>query len=202
MAKLTVKQREICEYVRIFTKEKGYPPTVREIGAYLGLKSPSTVYFHLRKLRDSGIVHVTEGKTRSLILVEDQNIGLIPILNRVSAEGLTLTDETVEGYLRYDTELPPGICFAFRVEEDAMRDVGILPGDLAVVHYAREPESNDFVTVLLQGKPCIRRYEEREGAKEPWLLAANPSYEQLPFSAATPIGTVMGIVRRYDGQER
>ncbi len=200
MAKLTVKQKEICEYVRIFTKEQGYPPTVREIGAYLGLKSPSTVYFHLRKLRDSGIVHVTEGKTRSLILIEDQNIGLIPIVSHPDLDGLVLTEDKVEGYLRYDTDLPPGSCFAFRLEEDVMRRDGILRGDMVVVHYAKEPDQHDFVTVMIDGKLCVRRYEERKNAREPALLTADGDETYFSFPGVAPIGTVIGMVRQYKSE--
>jgi len=71
MQKLTPKQRALCEFVRSYTKERGYPPTIREIGTHLGLRSPSTVSFHLKKLREAGVLSLEEGKTRSITLAQD-----------------------------------------------------------------------------------------------------------------------------------
>ena len=73
MAKLTPKQQKIYDYIQTFTAEHGYPPSVREIGAALGLKSPSTVHFHIKGLEEAGVLVKAEGKTRAITLADRHN---------------------------------------------------------------------------------------------------------------------------------
>ena len=101
MDRLTPKQQALCDFLRQFTQERGYPPTVREIGEHLGLRSTSSVHFHLKKLLDAGIVYMEPGKTRSITLVEEAlpPEGQIPLLGNVAAGSPILAEECIEEYI-------------------------------------------------------------------------------------------------------
>ena len=113
MAKLTAKQQQIYDYILSFTNQHGYPPSVREIGAAVGLKSPSTVHFHMKGLEEAGVIVKAEGKTRAISLPgasmgpvaeeEDPHANQIPILGNVAAGSPILAQECIEDYLTFDT---------------------------------------------------------------------------------------------------
>ncbi|MEG1579380.1 MAG: transcriptional repressor LexA, partial [Oscillospiraceae bacterium] len=137
MNELTAKQREIYDYIILFTDEHGYPPSVREIGLAVNLKSPSTVHFHLKGLERAGAIAKDAGKTRAITVVAHGDGGrrnLIPIAGNVAAGSPILAEQNIEDYLTFDTGGLTGEHFALRVRGESMLGVGILPGDLVVVH--------------------------------------------------------------------
>ena len=139
--RLTPKQNQIYDYILAFTQERGYPPSVREIAEAVHLKSPSTVHFHLKAMEAAGVIHRGVGKTRSITLVTPEprnHVQKIPILREVTAD---LSDFTGENLL-FDTGDAPQFHFAVRMERDALRYAGILPGDLVVVRQ-QEPQKGE-----------------------------------------------------------
>src|SRR5699024_12164869 len=113
MGNLTPKQQRIYDFIQAFAAQHGYPPSVREIGAAVGLKSPSTVHFHLKGLEEAGILVKAEGKTRAITLagaarpVAEEEHGerdRVPVLGNVAAGSPILAEECVEDYLTFDTE--------------------------------------------------------------------------------------------------
>ena len=108
MEKLTAKQQKIYDYIQTFSAEHGYPPSVREIGAAVGLKSPSTVHFHLKGLEEAGVIIKAEGKTRAITLSgtgrpvaeeQDPHADQIPVVGSVAAGSPILAEECIEDYL-------------------------------------------------------------------------------------------------------
>ena len=205
MAKLTRKQQEIYDYILSFTNEHGYPPSVREIGAAVGLKSPSTVHFHMKGLEEAGVIVKAEGKTRAISLPgaplgpvaeeTDPHANQIPIVGNVAAGSPILAQECIEDYLTFDTQGLSGEHFALKVRGESMLNAGILPGDLVVVHRQQEARSGDIVVALFEDEATVKTYQRRDG--HIWLLPENPDYEPIDGTYAEIIGKVVAVVRRY-----
>lgn len=200
MQKLTPKQQALCEFVRSYTKEQGYPPTIREIGAHLGLRSPSTVSFHLKKLREAGVLSLEEGKTRSITLAEDAlppqlQEGQVPLVGSVAAGSPILAEECIEDYIAFDTGSHPEDFFALRVRGESMLGAGILPGDLVVVRIQPDANSGEIVVALFQDEATVKTLSKQNG--EVWLLPENPDYQPIDGREARILGRVVGLVRHF-----
>ena len=125
MGNLTPKQQRIYDFIQAFAAQHGYPPSVREIGAAVGLKSPSTVHFHLKGLEEAGMIVKAEGKTRAITLASpagravgeemDPRANQIPVVGNVAAGSPILAEECIEDYLTFDTQGKAGEFFALKV---------------------------------------------------------------------------------------
>ena len=204
MGSLTPKQQRIYDFIQDFSSQHGYAPSVREIGAAVGLKSPSTVHFHLKGLEEAGMITKAEGKTRSISLTgasgrpadeavprEDQ----VPILGNVAAGSPILAEDCIEDYLTFDTQGESGEYFALRVRGESMLGAGILPGDLVVVHRQPEAHSGEIVVALFEDEATVKTLRRREG--KTWLMPANDDYDPIDGTHAQIVGKVVAVVRRY-----
>ena len=205
MANLTRKQQQIYDFILEFTSAHGYPPSVREIGTAVGLKSPSTVHFHLKGLEEAGVIVKAEGKTRAISLPgaplgpvaeeEDPHADQIPVVGNVAAGSPILAQECIEDYLTFDTQGLSGEHFALRVRGESMLNAGILPDDLVVVHRQQEVRNGEIVVALFEDEATVKTYQNRDG--HVWLLPENPEYEPIDGAEAQIIGKVVAVVRRY-----
>ena len=205
MGTLTAKQQRIYDFIQAFTAQHGHPPSVREIGAAVGLKSPSTVHFHLKGLEEAGMIIKAEGKTRAITLASsggrsvpeeaDPHPNQIPVLGNVAAGSPILAEECIEDYLTFDTQGKAGEYFALKVRGESMLGAGILPGDLVVVHRQSEAHSGEIVVALFEDEATVKTLRRREGTT--WLMPANDSYEPIDGTHAQIIGKVVAVVRRY-----
>lgn len=202
MAKLTAKQQQIYDYILAFLSQHGYPPSVREIGAAVGLKSPSTVHFHLKGLEEAGVIVKTEGKTRAITLTHadaaeeaDPQANQIPVLGNVAAGAPILAQEYIEDYLTFDTQGLSGEHFALKVRGESMLGAGILPGDLVVVHRQQEAYNGEIVVALFEDEATVKTLRRKDG--HTWLLPANDAYAPINGDDAQIIGKVVAVVRRY-----
>lgn len=202
MKPLTPKQQKIYDYILDFTAQHGYPPSVREIGSAVGLKSPSTVHFHLKGLEEAGVIVKAEGKTRAISLTNrpveeetDPHANQIPVVGNVAAGSPILAEECIEDYLTFDTEGLTGEHFALRVRGESMLGAGILPGDLVVVHRQSEAESGQIVVALFEDEATVKTLRRRDG--KVWLMPANDEYQPIDGTKAQIVGKVVAVVRRY-----
>lgn len=205
MAKLTVKQQQIYDYILSFTNEHGYPPSVREIGAAVGLKSPSTVHFHMKSLEAAGVIIKAEGKTRAISLphanfgavAEETNAhtNRIPILGNVAAGSPILAEECIEDYLTFDTQGLSGEHFALKVRGESMLNAGILPNDLVVVHRQQDAHNGEIVVALFEDEATVKTLRRKDG--HTWLFPENPDYEPIDGTYAEIVGKVVAVVRLY-----
>ena len=205
MAKLTAKQQKIYDFILQFTNEHGYPPSVREIGAAVGLKSPSTVHFHMKGLEEAGVIVKAEGKTRAISLPGvstgpvaeeiDARADRVPVVGNVAAGSPILAQECIEDYLTFDTNGREGEYFALRVRGESMLNAGILPGDLVVVHQQPEAHNGEIVVALLGDEATVKRLSRRNG--EVWLLPENEAYSPIDGREASILGKVTAVVRQY-----
>ena len=204
MNKLTAKQQKIFDYIQTFTAQHGYPPSVREIGAAVGLKSPSTVHFHLKGLEEAGMIAKAEGKTRAITVVgrtegeearRETPPNQVPIVGNVAAGAPILAEQHVEDYLTFDAGSHPEEYFALRVRGESMLGAGILPGDLVVVHSQTECRNGEIVVALFEDEATVKTLRRKDG--KTWLMPENPEYEPIDGTYSQLLGKVVAVVRRY-----
>ena len=214
MAKMTRMQQKIYDYIAQALREQGYPPSVREIGEAVGLKSPSTVHFHLKHMEELGVLTKGAGKGRALTLAPldgassaataaaepapepETPAGRVPIVGTVAAGSPILAQECIEDYLTFDTNGREGEYFALRVRGESMLNAGILPGDLVVVHRQPTAHNGEIVVALLGDEATVKRLSRRNG--EVWLLPENENYRPIDGREATLLGKVTAVVREYN----
>ena len=199
MSKLTEKQQQIYDFILDFSQEHGYPPSVREIAQAVDLKSPSTVHFHLKGLRQAGLITQAEGKTRAISVTagthnrRDQ----VPLLGYVAAGSPILAQENIEEYLTFDTGGLTGEHFALKVRGESMLEAGILPGDVVVVHQQQMVHNGDIVVALFEDEATVKTYRRENG--HIWLYPENssPEYQPIDGEGCSILGRVVAVVRRY-----
>ena len=196
MAELSRMQQKIYDYIVACIREQGYPPSVREIGEAVGLKSPSTVHFHLKHLEEAGVIEKGAGKGRAIALTapevpEDR----VPIVGNVAAGSPILAQECIEDYLIFDTGGRSGEYFALRVRGESMLNVGILPGDLVIVHRQATCSNGEIVVAMIEDEATVKRFSRQNG--HVWLLPENEAYSPIDGTYAQILGTVAAVVRRY-----
>ena len=175
-------QQKIYEYIAACIREQGYPPSVREIGEAVGLKSPSTVHFHLKRLEEAGVIEKGAGKGRAITLRESPKPeNQVPVVGNVAAGSPILAEECIEDYLTFDTAGRPGEYFALRVRGESMLNAGILPGDIVVA--------------LIDDEATVKRLSLKSG--QVWLLPENEAYSPIDGTYAQILGKVAAVVRRY-----
>lgn len=197
MTKLTPKQQRIYDFICAFLRQQGYPPSLREISQAVGVRSPSTVKYHLDHLRQAGVIQWDGGKTRSLSLTH-QPFGTpdrIPLLGNVAAGAPILAEEHVEDYVPFPTKGRPEDYFALRVRGESMLGAGIYPGDLVVVHRQAEAELGEIVVALFSDEATVKTFSRRDGRV--WLLPANPDYQPIDGTQAQILGKVVALIRQY-----
>ena len=196
MQELSKMQQRIYEYIAACIREQGYPPSVREIGEAVGLKSPSTVHFHLKRLEEAGVIEKGAGKGRAISLREaPRPDNQVPVVGNVAAGSPILAEECIEDYLTFDTQGKAGEFFALKVRGESMLNAGILPGDLVVVHRQPEANSGEIVVALFEDEATVKTLRRRDG--KVWLMPANDDYEPIDGTHAQIVGKVVAVVRRY-----
>ena len=198
MKELTAKQKQIYDYIRSFSARHGYSPSVREIAQAVGLKSPSTVHFHMKALEEAGAIVKSAGKTRTVTVVGDgayEARDRIPVLGSVAAGAPILAEECVEDYLTFDTNGTSGEHFALRVRGESMKDAGILPGDLVVVRQQQAVYSGDIVVALFEDEATVKTYRRIDG--HVWLMPENEEYEPIDGEGCAILGRGVAVVRQY-----
>ena len=196
MAELSHMQQRTYDYIVSCIREQGYPPSVREIGEAVGLKSPSTVHFHLKHLEEAGVIEKGAGKGRAIALTEPEvPEDRVPIVGNVAAGSPILAEECIEDYLTFDTGGRSGEYFALRVRGESMLNAGILPGDLVVVRRQQTCNNGEIVVAMIDDEATVKRFSRQNGRV--WLLPENEAYAPIDGTYAQILGKVSAVVRRY-----
>lgn len=191
MSRTSNKAQLIVEYVNKFVQENGYSPSVREIGAAVGLRSTASVSYHLQALQEQGLLQSSGAKSRKRAIVGTVRQGQIPIVGVVTAGMPILAVENQEGTLQWDA---PG-CFALKVRGDSMIGAGILSGDLVVVRPQSSADDGQIVVARIGDEATVKRLRRRNG--QVWLMPENDRYSPIDGSEAELIGLVKAVVREY-----
>lgn len=207
---LTPRQRQIYDYLRRCVEERGFPPTVAEIAAHFGMRSPNAAAQHLRLLRRKGAIEVAPRRARGIRLLRENPAPRgLPIVGRVAAGSPILAEENVEGQLPLDPRLfRPRADYLLRVAGDSMTGAGILDGDLVAVR--RTPEvANRAIAVARVGRGAaaevtVKRFVRKGSLAR--LLPENPRHAPIEVDLRSEEirieGEVVGVVRLVLGERR
>ena len=204
---LTGKRREILDFIAQQLKERGYPPSVREIGMAVGLASTSTVQAHLNTLQRQGYLRRDPTKPRALEVRYDATSGAaierrpaqhVPLVGDIAAGVNVLASEDVEELLPLPADFTgEGTLFMVRVRGESMIEAGILDGDYVVVRQQAEAQPGEIVAAGIPGgEATVKTFSRRGG--DVVLLPANSAMEPLvyPASEVTIYGKVVTVLRR------
>ena len=204
---LTERQKEILDFIEAQMRERGYPPSVREIGGAVGLTSPSTVHSHLATLQRYGFLHRDPTKPRALEVrydptsgaaVERRPVRHVPLVGDVAAGTDVLAQQNVEETIPVPADLAgEGDLFMLRVRGDSMVDAGILDGDYVVARAQPEANQGEMVVAGIPGGEATVKTYKRDG-DQVVLLPANAAYEPMVFSPdeVTLYGKVVTVMRK------
>lgn len=206
-AGLSGKRRQILEFIAGQIRERGYPPSVREIGEAVGLVSPSTVHAHLNVLQQHGYLRRDPTKPRTIVVNFEPTSGAalpvrpsahVPLLGDVAAGTGVIAEENVEEVLPLPEDFTgSGELFMLRVRGDSMRERGILDGDYVVVRRQPTADPGDVVAAGIPGGEATVKVMRRRRNRIV-LEAANPEYADidLPGEEVTIYGRVVTVLRR------
>ena len=191
MPRSSNKAELIMDYVNQFIQENGYSPSVREIGAAVGLRSTASVSYHLQALQEKGLLQAPQAKGRKRALVTGARPGQIPVVGVVTAGLPILAVENQEGTMPWHESG----CFALRVRGDSMINAGILDGDKVVVRPQSTADNGQIVVARIEDEATVKRLLRKNG--EIWLMPENEHYAPIDGTHAEIIGIVKGVVREY-----
>ena len=220
---LTARQRKVLEFLRDEIEKRGYPPSMREIGAAVGLTSTSSVAHQLRTLEGLGYVKRDPNRPRALeIFLPDVMAALrspsaaveaetpfdetgmndaaptatnVPLVGRIAAGGPILAEERVEEIFPMPKSLVgDGTLFMLEVSGDSMVDAAICSGDYVVIRQQPTAENGEIVAAMLDGEATVKTFQRKDG--KVWLLPHNDSYSPIDGTHATILGKVTAVLRR------
>ena len=192
-------QQKILDFIRSEIETKGYPPSVREICAAVGLRSTSSVHMHLTQLEKKGLIRRDATKPRALELLDSplSKARTVPLVGKVTAGQPILAIENIEDQLiipndlaSMDTEL-----FALRVQGESMIEAGILDGDIVIVHSQERAENGDIVIALIGDEATLKRIYYENGHVR--LQPENHTMAPIIVPRAEVRGKVVALVRRF-----
>jgi repressor LexA len=191
---VSAMQRQILEVIHASNRQRGYPPTVREIGALTGLSSTSSVAHHLRALESRGLLRRSRG-SRAVDVRGPETVVRVPLLGTIAAGVPILADQEVEDELSLPAAMVGyGTLFALRVKGDSMIEAAICDGDVVVVRQEQTAENGDIVAAMIDGAATVKVFRSRAGHAE--LLPRNPAYDPIPADDAVILGIVVFVMRR------
>jgi len=201
---ISPRQQEILDLILRTVAERGYPPSVREIGDAIGLSSPSTVHSHLSALVKAGHLRRDPTKPRAIEVIDGGHtadlrrapVRDVPLVGRIAAGSPILAEEDIEEIL----PLPTGLVgndpvFMLRVRGDSMLGAGIFDGDLVVVRRQADAANGDIVAALVDGEEATVKRFRRQGDRVT-LLPENPDYPPMTFTGGVEVlGKVVAVLR-------
>jgi repressor LexA len=197
---ITPRQQRILDFISETVRDRGYPPTVREIGEAVGLTSSSSVHAQLANLERKGLLHKDPTKPRAMALSEPRPDAVtVPLVGRIAAGAPILADEHVEEYLA----IPQGFAgdephFALTVRGDSMTGAGIFDGDVVVVRSQEHARDGDIVAALMPGPAEDEATVKRFGhdGDRVLLIPENPALQPIEMADGRIMGKVVAVLRK------
>lgn len=204
---LTTRQQRILEVIREAVENRGYPPSVREIGEAVGLRSPSSVHSQLATLEAGGYLRRDPSRPRAIEVRFDPDTELsmpaprhkaVPLVGEIAAGAPIIAEERVEQVFALPPELVgEGTLFMLKVRGESMLDAGVLPGDYVVVRQQPTVEQGEMCAAMIDGEATVKFFR-RTKSGEVFLDPANERYEPIPVLAdadAAILGKVVTVLR-------
>ncbi|GIM48057.1 LexA repressor [Collibacillus ludicampi] len=203
MVKLSKRQQQIIDFIKKEVREKGYPPSVREIGEAVGLASSSTVHGHLARLEQKGLIRRDPTKPRAIeVLDTDEYMAdyeystvMAPIIGKVTAGSPITAIENIEDYFPLPSRfVGDAEVFLLQVQGDSMIEAGILDGDLVIVRKQSTAQNGEIVVAMTEeGEATVKRFfKESDHIR---LQPENASMEPLRYHNVVILGKVIGVFR-------
>nr|WP_245599641.1 transcriptional repressor LexA [Nakamurella lactea] len=213
---LTMRQQKVLKVIRDSVARRGYPPSVREIGEAVGLKSPSSVAHQLSALERKGLLRRDPNRPRAVDIRTAEEMdsdtrdneemdtnGLssrptpayVPVVGRIAAGGPILAEEAIEDIFPLPRELVgEGNLFLLRVVGESMIEAAITDGDWVVVHQQQTADNGDIVAAMIDGEATVKTFKRTDG--HVWLLPSNPAFDPIPGDEAVVLGRVVAVLRK------
>ena len=205
--KLTEVQSNILEAIVSYRREKGYNPTMREVGEAVGLSSTSSVSYQLSQLRELGFLSKADAGQRAMDVLKSapgmstasrievsDNVVSIPLVGRIAAGGPILAEQNIENHFTLPRELVGnGDLFILKVSGDSMIDAAICDGDWVVVRQQQTADNGDIVAALLEDSATVKVFKQTNG--QTWLLPRNSAYDPIDGTHAVIMGKVVSVIR-------
>ncbi len=200
--KISAKQREILECIKLEIMNKGYPPTVRELCDAVNLKSTSSIHAHLETLEKNGYIRRDPSKPRAIEIVDDnfnmvrREVVNVPVVGRVAAGEPLLAVQNIEEYFPIPAEhMPNTQSFMLRVRGESMINAGILDGDTIIVRQQTTAENGDMVVALIDDGATVKTYYKE--ADHIRLQPENDTMDPIIVKDCSIIGKVFGVFRFF-----
>ena len=201
---LTTRQLKILQAIKNAMEERGYPPSMREIGEAAGLASPSSVKYQLEALEAKGWIRRDPSRGRALEVLspddarfEDVQIDQsrnIPLVGRIAAGGPILAEQNVEELFPLPTSLVgEGELFMLKVVGDSMIDAAICDGDYVVIRAQKDCNKGEIVAAMIDGEATVKTFSKKDG--HIWLLPANPDFQPINGDNCEILGKVTAVLR-------
>jgi repressor LexA len=198
--KITEKQREILEYIKKEILNKGYPPTVRDIGEAVHLKSTSSVHSHLESLEKNGYIRRDPTKPRTIEIVDDnfnltrREVVNVPMIGQVAAGEPILAVENIESYFPIPAEFMPNAqSFMLKVKGESMINAGIFDGDNIIVEQCSEARNGEMVVALVDDSATVKTFYKEDGHIR--LQPENDTMDPIIVQDCQILGKVFGVFR-------
>jgi repressor LexA len=205
--RLTTRQQQIMTMIRDWVDRHGYPPTMREIGAAVGLASPSSVAHQLKSLEELGMIRRNARGSRAVDIrtttdmletdvpdTKDSDVR-VPLVGAIAAGAPILADEQIEDELTLPQSLVGrGRLFALRVKGDSMIEAAICDGDLVVVRQQQVADNGDIVAAMIDGEATVKTF--RRAGQNIELVPQNAAYAVIPGNTVVILGKVVSVLRR------
>ena len=209
---LTERQRTILNVIRASVTDRGYPPSIREIGDAVGLTSTSSVAHQLRTLERKGYLLRDPNRPRAVDVRGADDAAtppvtevagsdalpvptFVPVLGRIAAGGPILAEEAVEDVFPLPRELVgEGTLFLLKVVGDSMVEAAICDGDWVVVRQQNVADNGDIVAAMIDGEATVKTFKRAGG--QVWLMPHNPAFDPIPGNDATVLGKVVTVIRK------
>lgn len=209
--KITKRQQQIYDFIRTYQAENGYPPSVREMAAAVGLSSPSTVHAHLSALEDHGLIKRNASKPRALEVFNEDGSSVqlaevtespsrgtvsLPLVGRVAAGLPILAEQNVEDTFTVPTEIATDACsFVLEVHGESMINAGILNGDYIIVREQQGAMNGEIVVAMIDGEATVKTFYKEAGRVR--LQPENDSMEPIYADNPVILGKVVALMRRF-----
>ncbi|MDM8273928.1 transcriptional repressor LexA [Enorma phocaeensis] len=209
--KISKRQQQIYDFIRSYQLEKGYPPSVREMAAAVGLSSPSTVHAHLSVLEEHGLIKRDATKPRALEVFNedgtsatlaavkespDRGTITLPLVGRVAAGLPILAEQNVEDSFTVPTEIATdSSSFVLEVHGNSMVEAGIFNGDYIIVREQKNAMNGEIVVALIDGEATVKTFYKEQGRVR--LQPENSTMEPIYVENPTILGKVVALMRRF-----
>src|SRR5437867_4146815 len=201
LSSLTIRQKEIYDFLLRTIREKGYAPSIPEIGRQFKIASTNGVFDHLKALEKKGYIRRVGKRAIEIVNALGKTALIatreVPILGKVAAGKPLLSEENIEGVITIPDDMGSGKTFALQVKGDSMIDAGILDGDRVIVKQQGTAENGEIVCALINGEATLKRFYKKAGVIT--LKAENERYPSITVSGGDfrIVGRVVGLMRKF-----